>query len=168
MKKVVIILVIILSSFYSKATIHIVNVWSGYFQFVNSTWTGSDITIQLGDTVQWLPLDIPMMMHTITSTNIPSGAASFDVIWQAPADTFFQYVPQVTGLYEYMCTPHDTLGMVGSIIVLNSTTAIEEHTTNKVLHKTIDILGRETKGKKNEPLFYIYDDGTVEKRITIE
>jgi hypothetical protein len=93
MKKVVIILVIILSSFYSKATIHIVNVWSGYFQFVNSTWTGSDIIIQLGDTVQWLPLDIPMMMHTITSTNIPSGAASFDVIWQAPADTFFQYVP---------------------------------------------------------------------------
>ena len=167
MKKVVIILVIILSSFYSKATIHIVNVWSGYFQFVNSTWTGSDITIQLGDTVQWLPLDIPMMMHTITSTNIPSGAASFDVIWQAPADTFFQYVPQVTGLYEYMCTPHDTLGMVGSIIVLNSTTAIQEHTTNKVLLKTIDILGRETKGT-NQPLFYIYDDGTVEKRIVIE
>jgi len=25
-----------------------------------------------------------------------------------------------------------------------------------------------TKGTKNEPLFYIYDDGTVEKRIVIE
>ena len=24
----------------------------------------------------------------------------------------------------------------------------------------IDIFGREAKGKKNEPLFYIYDDGT--------
>ena len=163
MKKIVIVLVIILSSFYSKATIHIVNVWSGYYQFLPASFT-----IQLGDTVQWLPLDIPMMMHTITSTNIPSGATSFDVIWQAPTDTFFQYVPQVAGLYEYVCTPHDTLGMVGSIIVLNGTTAIGEHTTNKVLLKTIDILGRETKGTKNEPLFYIYDDGTVEKRITIE
>ena len=31
-----------------------------------------------------------------------------------------------------------------------------------------DILGRKTKDIKNELLFYIYDDGTVEKRITIE
>jgi hypothetical protein len=32
----------------------------------------------------------------------------------------------------------------------------------------IDILGRETKGKKNESFFYIYDDRTVEKKIIIE
>jgi len=31
----------------------------------------------------------------------------------------------------------------------------------------INISGRETKGI-NQPLFYIYDDGTVEKRIIIE
>jgi len=31
--------------------------------------------------------------------------------------------------------------------------------------RTTDVLGRET---KNEPLFYIYDDGTVEKKIIIE
>jgi hypothetical protein len=47
-------------------------------------------------------------------------------------------------------------------------TLIEEHTTNKELLKIVDILGRETKGTKNEVLFYIYDDGTVEKRIVIE
>jgi len=46
--------------------------------------------------------------------------------------------------------------------------AIEEQSTNKKLLRTIDVLGRETKGKKNQPLFYIYDDGTVEKRIVIE
>ena len=44
-------------------------------------------------------------------------------------------------------------------------TAIEEYTTNKELLRTIDVLGRET---KNKPLFYIYDDGTVEKRIVVE
>ena len=49
-----------------------------------------------------------------------------------------------------------------------STTAIEEYSTNKELLKVIDLLGRETKGTKNEVLFYIYDDGTVEKRIVIE
>jgi len=48
-----------------------------------------------------------------------------------------------------------------------SGTSIKEHTTNKELLRTIDVLGRETK-RTNQPLFYIYDDGTVEKRIVIE
>jgi len=47
-------------------------------------------------------------------------------------------------------------------------TNIQEHSTNKKLLKVTDLLGRETKGTKNEILFYIYDDGTVEKRIVIE
>ena len=49
-----------------------------------------------------------------------------------------------------------------------STTDLQEHTTNKELLKVTDLLGRETKGTKDEILFYIYDDGTVEKRIVIE
>ena len=32
------------------------------------------------------------------------------------------------------------------------------------LIKIIDVLGRESKDLKNQPLFYIYDDGTVKKR----
>ena len=39
---------------------------------------------------------------------------------------------------------------------------------NRKLLKMVDILGRETQSKNNTPLFYIYDDGTVEKRIVIE
>ncbi len=39
---------------------------------------------------------------------------------------------------------------------------------NRELIKTIDLLGRESKGTKNEPLFYIYNDGTVEKKIILE
>ena len=39
---------------------------------------------------------------------------------------------------------------------------------NKRLIKKIDVLGRESKLMHNTPLFYIYDDGTVEKRIMIE
>jgi len=49
-----------------------------------------------------------------------------------------------------------------------TSTEIQEHSTNKELLKVTDLLGRETKGTKNEVLFYIYDDGTVEKRIVIE
>ena len=40
--------------------------------------------------------------------------------------------------------------------------------TDSKLFKVTDILRRETKVTKNEALFYIYDDGTVEKKIIIE
>ena len=46
-------------------------------------------------------------------------------------------------------------------------TSIVEYTYNRELLKVTDILGRETK-QTNQPLFYIYNDGTVEKRIVIE
>ena len=39
--------------------------------------------------------------------------------------------------------------------------------TNKQILKVTDLLGRKTK-KTNQPLLYIYDDGTVEKRIIID
>ena len=48
-----------------------------------------------------------------------------------------------------------------------NTTGIEEHNTNKQLLKVTDLLGCETKQTK-QPLLYLYDDGTVEKRIVIE
>ncbi|MDP7430331.1 MAG: dockerin type I domain-containing protein [Flavobacteriales bacterium] len=49
-----------------------------------------------------------------------------------------------------------------------SGTGIEESPTNKDLLRKIDVLGRETKGTKDELLIYIYDDETVEKKIIIE
>ena len=48
-----------------------------------------------------------------------------------------------------------------------STLVLDIGHKNKILLKTIDIFGRETK-QTNQLGFYIYDDGTVEKRINIE
>jgi plastocyanin len=111
MKKLLFLLAI-LSFSTAKATVHTIQVWDGYFQFLPA-----DLTIELGDTIEWLPLDQPTMAHTITSSSIPNGAASFDEIWQAPADTFFRYIPQVIGQYDYVCAPHVGLGMIGSFTV---------------------------------------------------
>ena len=47
-------------------------------------------------------------------------------------------------------------------------TSLSEISTTKELLKIIDILGRQTKEIKNSLLFYIYNDGTVEKKIIIE
>ena len=51
---------------------------------------------------------------------------------------------------------------------ITGTTSIEEESINKELLKAIDILGRESKEIKNQPLFYIYDDGTIDKKMIIE
>jgi hypothetical protein len=48
-----------------------------------------------------------------------------------------------------------------------ATQILEEFPANKELLRITDLLGRETKGT-NQLLFYIYDDGRVEKRIVIE
>jgi hypothetical protein len=48
------------------------------------------------------------------------------------------------------------------------TTDINEIINKRKVLKVTDILGREIKVDKNKLLFYIYNDGTVEKRITIE
>ena len=59
-----------------------------------------------------------------------------------------------------------------SIVKLNLTitnsTSIEESTNNKKLISITNVLGQKTSFRKNTSLFYIYDDGTVEKRIVIK
>jgi N-acetylneuraminic acid mutarotase len=51
---------------------------------------------------------------------------------------------------------------------LDFTNEINEVITTSKLIKIIDVLGKENKGAKNELLFYIYDDGTVEKKMIFE
>ena len=50
----------------------------------------------------------------------------------------------------------------------NLTTAINEFSLNKKLIKIVDILGRNVTKIQNSALFYIYDDGSVEKHLIIE
>ena len=52
--------------------------------------------------------------------------------------------------------------------MISTSTVINEITKDKLIVKITDILGRETNYKSNTPLFYIYDDHTVEKIIIIE
>ena len=75
----------------------------------------------------------------------------------------------------YIITGHFYQNQFSVAVVLIKTNAsglvteIRELTTstNSKLIQITDLLGRETK-KTNQPLLYIYDDGTVEKRIVVE
>jgi len=50
----------------------------------------------------------------------------------------------------------------------NNVVGLDNITEREGRYKIVDFLGRRTKIFKNEPLIYIYDNGTVEKKIIIE
>jgi len=70
--------------------------------------------VTVGDTVRWV---WGGGIHTTTSSNIPGEAAPWNAMLTS-SNTFFEYVPQVPGSYAYVCTPHISLGMVGSFQVI--------------------------------------------------
>ena len=125
------------------------------------------------------PLD--MKSHSILGNNIVASTQHCLGMLTAICNTTdtFKLNPLAIGTYTFALTlssgfggPPCTAGIVpddNDTISFNVVTAvgIEEQTTKKELLKVTDLLGRETK-QTNQPLFYIYDDGTVEKRIVIE
>ena len=104
------------------------------------TQNGTDLEVTIADTYSWNTSEIT---QTITPT--ANG-------W-------------------YWCIVIDVNGCIGDTAfyeVTNIVIAINETiNTEKTLLRVTDLLGRKTK-QTNQPLFYIYDDGTVDKRIVIE
>ena len=64
----------------------------------------------------------------------------------------------------------DKTGCIVNVVftVTNIPTSILEFNSERKLLKITNLLGKETKRNRNELLFYLYDDGTVEKRIILE
>ena len=100
---------------------------------------------------------------------IDENTSSYDTL-SVTASIVWNGIPlNVSG--DYSVTLINSLGC-DSIVNLNltfTTTGISDITSNKSnLVKITNMLGQETPYRRNIPLFYIYDDGTVEKRIVIE
>mgnify|MGYP001190437485 FL=1 len=93
------------------ATKHIVNTQNFIFNPVNLTG------VFVGDTIRWVWIN---GVHTTTSTTIPLTAAP----WNSPISssvTFFEYRVTISGTYNYRCTPHVGIGMIGSFTAANPT-----------------------------------------------
>lgn len=89
------------------SAVHIVNVQNNFFSPSNIN------NVQVGDIIRWVWVS---GIHTTTSSTIPSGAAS----WDSPITSgspSFEYTVTVAGSYNYVCTPHVGIGMVGSFTV---------------------------------------------------
>ena len=69
--------------------------------------------------------------------------------------------------YDYNISDHRPVGLKLEVDAIISNT-LEMKSKVKNLIKVFGVLGREIKPKKNTPLFYMYDDGSVEKKIVLE
>ena len=69
--------------------------------------------------------------------------------------------------YDYNISDHRPVGLKLQVDAVISNT-LEMEPKGKNLIKVIDVLGRETKHKSNTPLFYMYKNGSVEKKIVVE
>jgi plastocyanin len=75
------------------------------------TYSPKTFTANIGDTVKWTG---DFAMHPLSSTTIPSGAATWH---QATGSSPFIYAIKVAGSYDYKCDTHVSSGMTGSFTV---------------------------------------------------
>jgi len=92
------------------AVTHTVQVGNFYF-------SPSSLNVNVGDVVEWVWV---AGSHTTTSTSIPGGAASWDQPINSSNQTY-SYTVTTAGTYNYVCTPHAAMGMVGSFVATTTT-----------------------------------------------
>lgn len=81
-----------------------------------NTFAPANISVTVGDTVRWVWTS---GFHTTTSSDIPTGAATWDSELSAEVPQY-DYEVKVAGTYNYVCTPHIDLGMIGTITATGS------------------------------------------------
>ena len=75
-----------------------------------------------------------------------------------------------SGVYTYNTTNLNGCDSTAilDLTITNISTVLDIKNNTKTMLKVTDILGRETNETRNKFLFYIFDDGTVERKIIIE
>ncbi len=131
----------------------------------NFVFNPANITVNVGDTIMWM---LSAGTHTTTSTNIPVGAAS----WDAPINTanqMFMYQVTVEGEYEYICSIHESMGMIGRITVLGTSgiNSISE-TQAKILNSMVqDDLKIKFNSSKNWQIGLMSLTGAMVKQFSV-
>ncbi len=79
-------------------------------QVSNFAFSPANVNVNVGDTVRW---EWMSGSHTTTSLTIPDSAALWDEMITS-MHVSYEYVVTDTGVYNYKCTPHFGMGMVGA------------------------------------------------------
>jgi len=162
-------------------------VWPNYY--VGSTYQDelNFFKTWIGDRLVWIDNNILGNCYEILGCNDPFAcnydsiantndgscnynSASYDTLASSISITWNGIILSTSGDYSYILVNSSGCDSIANINFTINITGIFNISTSgsKHLVKITDVLGRETKGTRNEPLFYIYNDGTVEKRIVIQ
>tara|TARA_B100001142_G_scaffold94693_1_gene96516 strand:- start:107 stop:1843 length:1737 start_codon:yes stop_codon:yes gene_type:complete len=98
------------------------------------------------------------------------NSASYDTLASAVSINWNGIILSSSGDYLFSLVNSVGCDSIANInFTFNTTTSMISHTNTyqKKLINIVDILGKTTTREKKKILFYIYDDGTVEKRIVI-
>jgi plastocyanin len=82
-------------------------------KMVDFAFVPANLTIRGGDTVVWKATQECCLPHTTTRSTGPTTWDSGPV----PLNGTFQLAFPTVGTFNYVCTSHDLLGMVGSVTV---------------------------------------------------
>jgi Leucine-rich repeat (LRR) protein len=130
------------------------------------TVNGCDSVITLNLTITGNPIGQISQFGVTLQVAAFSGVGPYTYTWNTSASTQ-TITPTANG--TYWCVITDANGCVSDTSYYNySTTAINEINTTKQLLRITDLLGQETPYRRNTTLFYLYNDGTVEKKVVIE
>jgi len=108
---------------------------------------------------------------------IPNGIINNSTWYTADSIWIYDYTntPRIADVpvtaLSHLCVPIDNNWQLDGVSLIPDCIGTMLETIDgesRSLIKITDVLGRDIKGVKNEPLLYIYDDGTVEKKITFE
>jgi plastocyanin len=82
-------------------------------RMVDFSFVPSSITIAPGDTIVWKSTQACCITHTTTRSTGP-------MTWDAtvPLNSTFQRIFGQQGTFNYACTPHEGIGMTGSVTVI--------------------------------------------------
>jgi len=150
----------------------------------SGNYIDSLITINGCDSIVYTNLIIvPLVSITVNITNetaiLNDGTANAIVTGGVPpyiyqwsnGMTTNQIINLAPGLYSVIVTDANGCLVTTDVIINQYTTTNTIDVfinTNRRFSKITDMLGQETTYRRNIPLLYIYDDGTLEKRIVIE
>ena len=119
----------------------------------------------------------PLQFQTVTYSVNPSAGSTYNwtlvggTIESGQGTNSIDVKWNNSGGFTLSVLETDVNGCVGeelTILVNVIINSVEDINNNRELIKITDVLGRESKEKNNVTLFYIFDDGTVEKKIIIE
>ncbi len=152
------------------------------FHYAYTLWTNPNSSQNWSDTlivyisqdcgITWTKIWEKAGTNLVTTTPvyhgynwIPTGTND----WKFESISLLNYINQNDIVLKFRnVNQYENNLFIDNLNINTSITDINNISSKKKLIKIVDVLGRESSENKNTPLFYIYEDGRVERRIILD